>query len=315
MTKNNILKYMKSSNRMLPIFIPSYMRAGKSAAMRRVFIHFNSKDLKNITMVVRPEEYDEYCDAYPDINILKLTGDINGLASTRQWIVDYATKQGIPYILDMDDDIFQVRALYKDTNKHGLECSRLFTIDDGILDLYPSIFRAASKVAVEVMKTHKDALYGNIRRRRFSDKKSYHRTKYVLQGGSTPRQFTFVNIKGLYDSNIQRDMVFDPHGDDIGFAAVVLAKGKKCFSIPSFTYGYIDEKCDSVIRTPETSKRLHKYEYDVLQQYPIKDYLKTTFKDAEGNYMWGDIDWRKYHKLNNTKIESVLWTKGDLINV
>ena len=131
--------------------------------------------------------------------------------------------------------------------------------------------------------------------------------KYQIQSGPTPRQVTFINIKGLKRMGVERDMIFEPHGDDIGFAAVVLSASGQCFNLPSFAYDYVDEKCDSVVRTPANSKRLHKYEYDMLMTYPIKDYLRTSFRDIEGNYMWGDIDWSKFHKLQGTKRIKIKW--------
>jgi hypothetical protein len=120
-----------------------------------------------------------------------------------------------------------------------------------------------------------------------------------------------MNVKGLYKAKINRDVEsFDRHGDDIGFCAVILKRGGSLFNIPCLCYDYVDEKCDSVIRTPETEKELHAYEYAMLQKYPIRDYLKTTFRDEEGNYMWGDIDYRSLHKIRGTKPVRVFWEES-----
>lgn len=45
----------------------------------------------------------------------------------------------------------------------------------------------------------------------------------------------------------------------------------------------------------------------MLQKYPIRDYLRISFRDEEGNYMWGDIDYRKLHKIRGTKAIKEYW--------
>lgn len=305
-----ILDDVDSRTRLPHIFIPSYNRPEFVSA--RILRGFTPEARKRIHIVTRWEQRKAYRAANPEFHVLPIPYDypINGLASTRQFIFEYAVEHKLPLIIDMDDDITYLSYLFDGKSektgapysKHSIKADREA---DPMLD--QKILTLAAHIAKGVFEKHPDVMLGNIRRQRMSQHVENSKLKYIINAGPTPRQVTLMNVRGLYKAGIDRDMLFDPHGDDIGFCAVILAAGKSLFNIPCLTYDYVSEKCDSVVRTPENSKRLHKLEYDTLQKFPIRDYLRTTFKDEDGDYMWGDIDWRKYHKLNGTEAVKQLW--------
>lgn len=293
------------------IFVPSYNRPEFVTA--EMFKNFSPEALEKVHIVVRPEQAKAYRKANPNLHILPIPKDfhlpINGLASTRQFIFEYARDHRYPYIIDMDDDIRNLAYMYDGVSGSGEACSkhtiRVDRLEDHLLE--QKVLQEACVIAKEVFRDNPRAYLGNIRRQRMSQHAENSKLKYIVNSGPTPRQVTLINVKGLTKAGIDRDMIFDRHGDDIGFCAVILAKGGALFNIPCLTYDYISEKCDSVIRTPETEKELHKYEWDMLQRYPIKDYLRISFKDDEGNYMWGDVNWQAYHKLYGTSRKKVFW--------
>lgn len=305
------MKELLDNSPMIPhIFCPSWRRPNFVSAQK--FKNFSSEAKKRVHIVVRPDQYDMYKEANPELHILPIPEDypINGLASTRQFIFEYAVEHRYPMVIDMDDDITEVRYLFDAVTKNGDPCSHHSTAQDKTDDplMEQKVLQLAAQLAKEVFAKYPDVYLGNIRRQRFCQSPDNANLKYIINAGPTPRQVTFMNVKGLYKAHINRDVKrFDRHGDDIGFCAVILAAGGSLFNIPCLCYDYVDEKCDSVIRTPENEKELHAYEYNMLQEYPIRDYLKTTFRDAEGNYMWGDIDYRKLHKLRGTKPEKIFW--------
>lgn len=313
MKKSKMLKLLNSTtvDEFPHLFIPSYNRPDFQTA--KLLANLEPEAKQKVHIVVRPEQYKAYKKANPQFHILPIPSDfhlpINGLASTRQFIFEYAAEHRYSAIIDMDDDIKTLEYLYAGRSGSGSECSRHSVKADHEADplLRQKILILAMRIAREVFKARPDVYLGNIRRQRMSFHEELHKTKYLIDAGPTPRQVTFINVRGLHKAKINRDMIFDPHGDDIGFCAVVLAGGGHCFNIPSLTYDYISEKCDSVIRTPQNEKRLHKYEWDMLQKYPIRDYLRTSFRDADGDYMWGDINWQAYHKLNDSKRIKELW--------
>lgn len=313
MKKKKMLSILNSctENQLPHIFVPSYNRPEFVTA--RLFKNFTPEALEKVHIVVRPEQEAAYRKANPKLNILPIPKkyEINGLASTRQFIFETAVNNGFPRIIDMDDDITYLSFLFDDKaaesgnpySKHSIKADRE---KDPLLD--QKILTLAGVIAKEVFHDHPGVMLGNIRRQRMSQGVQNSKLRYIINSGPTPRQVTLVNVKELYRKQINRDVKrFDRHGDDIGFCAVVLANGGSLFNIPCLTYDYVSEKCDSVIRTPETSKKLHAYEYRMLQQYPIKDYLRTSFRDEDGDYMWGDINWQAYHKLHGTQPIKEYW--------
>lgn len=293
------------------IFVPSYNRPEFVTA--EMFKNFSPEALEKVHIVVRPEQAKAYRKANPNLHIIPIHRDfhlpINGLASTRQFIFEYARDHRYLYIIDMDDDIRNLAYMYDGVSGSGATCSKHTIRADRLEDplLEQKVLQEACVIAKEVFHDNPKVYLGNIRRQRMSQHAENSKLKYIVNSGPTPRQVTLINVKGLTKAGIDRDMIFDRHGDDIGFCAVILAKGGSLFNIPCLTYDYISEKCDSVIRTPETEKELHKYEWDMLQKYPIKDYLRVSFKDDEGNYMWGDVNWQAYHKLHGTSRKKVFW--------
>lgn len=302
--------YKRDMDRNLPpVYIPSYNRPEFVSA--KILNTFSEEARDKTYIVVRPEQYKAYRRANPRLNVLPISKgyEVNGLASTRQFIFEHARSQGYPRIIDMDDDIKYLTYLWNTKSKNGNPTSRHSIVADTERDstLNQRILALAGVIAKDVFKQYPTTMLGNIRRQRMSQNPSNAATRYQINKGPTPRQVTFLNVRGLVNHGINRDMRFDPHGDDIGFCAVILKAGCSLFNIPCLTYDYVSEKCDSVVRTPETSKRLHKYEYDTLQEFPIRNYLRTSFRDEDGDYMWGDINWQAYHKLQGTSAIVQLW--------
>jgi hypothetical protein len=308
-------KLMKSKldsipeERMPHIFVPSYNRPEFVTAI--MLKDFSPAVLEKIHIVVRPEQAKAYRKANPNLNILPITPSykINGLASTRQFIFEYAAERHYPIIIDMDDDIKNLAYMYDGESGTGNPCSKHTIKIDREKDplIQQKVLLMAAEIAREVFREHPNAMLGNIRRQRLSQGEDNAKLKYIINSGPTPRQVTLMNVKALSRKHINRDMIFDRHGDDIGFCAAILKAGGDLFNIPCLTYDYVSEKCDSVIRTPETEKELHKYEWDMLQKYPIRDYLRTSFRDADGDYMWGDVNFTALHKLRGTQRIKEYW--------
>lgn len=291
------------------IFVPSYMRPHFVSA--EVFETFTPEARKKVHIVVRNEQYKDYQKANPDLDVIPIPKDypIGGLASTRQFIYEYAAAHKYSMIIDMDDDIKNLAYMYDGHSGSGTPCSKHTVKVDRDNDplIQQKVLTMGGVIAREVFKKYPECYLGNIRRQRMSQHPDNSRLKYMIDSGPTPRQVTFINVKGLHKAGINRSMRFDRHGDDIGFCAVILKHGGHCFNIPCLTYDYVSEKCDSVCRTPATEKELHKLEWDMLQKYPMRDYLRVSFRDEQGNYMWGDVNWTALHKIRGTKRIKCFW--------
>lgn len=319
MNRSKIEKVLNNTTEkdLLYIFIPSYNRP-RFFIGRNLLPMFTDRALSKVYIVVREEQYKEYKKENRDLikrgmNLIPIPkGTVTGVGSTRQFIMDYAIENRLPYIMDMDDDIRYLQFLYRGKTNSGKECSKHTGAKDYKIDpLIPQkVLQLTGKISREVFRNHPKVLLGNIRKQRFSNKDSYNNIKYQINKGPTPRQTKILNIKGIKRAGIKMPDAFNLHGDDIGFAAEVLQNGYSCFNIPCLCYDYVDEKKNSVVRdphNPDKNRHLHKLEYDGLMQMEIKDYLRESFKFPDGQYMFGDIDWRAYHKLHGTRYYIKHW--------
>ncbi len=88
------------------VVTPSYKRPDSVPALNVV---------KGIKLVVRPSEYAQYKEHYPDAEIVQLGSDVKGLPMTRQWIYDYFGN-----VFMIDDDSIGVNRLYIAKRKESL---------------------------------------------------------------------------------------------------------------------------------------------------------------------------------------------------
>lgn len=299
------------------IFIPSYKRP-EFITGQKILPLFTDKALERVFIVVREEQYITYCSTNRHLTKRGLTiipipkGKVSGVGSTRQFILDYAIENRLPCIMDMDDDIKYIQFLYTGRNGSGKRCSMHTNVKDWEDDpLIPQkVLQLTGRISREVFREHPEVLLGNIRRQRFSNHSELSDIKYQINKGPTPRQTKILNVKGISRAEIRMPDEFNLHGDDIGFAAEVLQKGYSCFNIPCLCYDFIDDQVDSVVRdphNPEKNRYLHKLEYDGLMGMEIKHYLRESFKFPDGQYKFGDIDWRKYHKYHKSNPIVVRW--------
>lgn len=296
---------------LLSIFVPSYNRPDFVTG-RNIFSEFTKEALRKCFLVVRAEQENAYYRSNKQLirrglNLIVIPkGKVSGVGSTRQFIMDYAVSHRLAYIMDMDDDVTRLHFLYSGHTKAGnpssKHCGKMILNDERSVP--QKILQLTGRISREVFKAHPDVLLGGMRRVKFSMVPEYSRTKYFINKGPTPRGIKALNMRGIYRVGIRMPDVFNLHGDDIGFAAEVLQRGYSCFNIPCLCCDFIDENKDSVVRdpqNPEKNRPLHKLEYDGLMQMEIKHYLRETFKFPDGQYKFGDIAWRRYHKLHGTK--------------
>lgn len=309
MNKHDMLQALKESTvaDMPYILVPSYKRPDFKFASR-ILSQFTSKGLEKVFIFVREEQYKAYKKQNPHLQYEIIPkGAVSGVGSTRNFLLEYAIKNRLPIVMDMDDDVDVLQFLFNTTNAAGEVVSRHSTMDMWIK--YPHlpqrILQLAGVISKEVFKNHPEVAVGNIRKQRFSGDRDCGETKYMINKGPTARQTKILNVKLCKKYNLRVPEEFNLHGDDIGFVAEVLQRGFSCFNIPCLCYDYIDEKLNSVVRDPtneDANRWLHKLEYDALQQMDIgkRGYLRETFKFDDGQYKFGDVNWQKYHKTYST---------------
>lgn len=88
---------------MYPIYIPTKGRAGNVKTY-----HLLQECGLNATLSVEPQEFEEYSKAYPEAPLLRLKKNDQGLAYSRQSILDHARQVGEGVIWQLDDDLTQM---------------------------------------------------------------------------------------------------------------------------------------------------------------------------------------------------------------
>lgn len=137
MKKSTMIELLNSSTpkQMPVVFIPSYNRPDFVTA-KKILCNFNQDGLDKVFIVVREEQYKDYRRVNPKLNYVTIPkGKVNGVGSTRQFIMDYAIEQKLPCIMDMDDDITYLHYLFnRRSQKTGDWCSAHSTLADEQLD-------------------------------------------------------------------------------------------------------------------------------------------------------------------------------------
>lgn len=297
--RSHIEKLMENRFQIFPICIPSYKRwdRGANTTISKIIENCDAEIQANTYVFVRAEQAEAYRAAFKTVNIVVLP-IVNGLAGTRQFIVDYvADTLKKPYFVDMDDDITDLKFVWHDQT--GDHLSKKEETD------YSKVLRLGCAISRMAFEKH-DCVMGNFHRVRFASNYPASQTAYVVNKGSTPRQVMFISAKALRMKGIRRNLAFDETGDDVGFVAEICKKRGNLFQIPCLAYAFTDDAVNSVIRNDSNRRRLAKQEHDLLKQYPMgKYYLKITQTFEDGSYRFSDIDYKRYCEVTGAKKETV----------
>lgn len=82
----------------LSIYIPTYRRPGKVRTLK----FMSQEAIRNTRLVVRPDEYEAYKKACPEMNILVLHHTVSNLSQTRNYILSTCRAR---YCMMLDDDL------------------------------------------------------------------------------------------------------------------------------------------------------------------------------------------------------------------
>ena len=311
MKKQEVIDYLNSTTvDDLPyLFIPSYKRP-RPVSAKKILEDFNEEGLKKSYILVREEERDAYYEENKDLiergcNLLAIPeGGVTGVGSTRNYILDYAKEHDLDVVADFDDDLTCVGALFEKLDKKGEPASGTFLKDErkAIENYQQKVLQAAGKCARECFERYPKTVVGSMRKQRFSNTPGNAITKFSINKGSTPRQTKIINMRAVNEKDLRVPAEFDKHGDDIGFVAHVLQEGYWCFQLPWLFYSYTPETESTTLRDidEEKNRGIHQQELENLLNYDIRDYLRYTKKYDDGSYMYGDVNWRAYNKLNGS---------------
>ena len=301
----------------LPVWVISYNRYDAPTLTRMT----GWERLDDVHIVVRESQVAEYRRSFPDLRFEALPdAQINSCGAARWGAYDLAREYGHQRAVMLDDDLLQFRPLYQHHfvrgPNAGAPCSRVFDKDDiaefgGVPLLEEATITMMGKVANMVFDEEPKAVIGTaIKRLRSFDNRN-HQTRYLLNGGSTPRQWTAWDLERLEEHDIRLDLdQFGVVGEDVGFLATLFQAGMDAFTMPSFAFEHWVESVNetkSQIRNADNRAILSEHEYAMLREYEMGDnYLRVCPKGGE-EYEWGEVDWRNLNKYRGTKMTRVLW--------
>lgn len=301
----------------LPVWVISYNRYDAPTLTRMQ----EWERLDDVHVVVRESQAAEYRRHFPALRFEALPDEQIGSCGAARWgAYDLAREYEHQRAVMLDDDLLQFRPLYqhhfvKGPNA-GSPCSRVFDRDDiaefgGLALLEEATVTMMGKIADNVFDEQPKAVIGTaIKRLRSFDNRN-HQTRYYLNGGSTPRQWTAWDLERLEDNGIRLNLEqFGIVGEDVGFLATLFQAGMDAFTMPSFAFEHWVEAVNatkSQIRNADNRAILSEHEYAMLREYDMGDnYLRVCPKGGE-EYEWGEVDWRGLKRYRGSQMTRVLW--------
>lgn len=313
-----------SKDHRLPVWVISYNRLDAPTLVRMK----DWERLDDVFVVVRETQVADYEKAFPYLQFEGMPDDQIGSCGAARWgAYDRAREYGHQRVIMLDDDLLQFRPLYQHHFVRGVNagqpCSRVFDKDDiaelgGVSLTEEATVTLMGQTASRVFDDESNAVIGTaIKRLRAFDNKN-HQTRYILNGGVTPRQWTAWDVNRLAQHNVRLNIErFGIVGEDVGFMAELLQAGLDAFTMPSFAYDYwnqnegqnrdVEGDTKSLIRTPGVAALLSEHEHRGLMKYDMgKHYLKVCPRGGD-EYEWGEVDWRALEKYSGEKLKRVLW--------
>ena len=244
---------------------------------------------------VRKSQYRDYREFVHPANLVPMPdAKVPDLGSTRNWMMRWAMREGYDQVFDWDDDVFRFGRKLPDGTRHESFKSRGNTDPwfDG-----PGYWQEASRLARQVFELYPDTVVGSIQNQRWASSATLQ-----VQCGKTPRRTKILNVARLVENDLWCPPEFRFHGEDIGNLAMYLEYGWQVFTICNLVYDFTpetDENLPSTLRSrdEDENREVHAQEFEDLQNYEIKDYLRINKAYEDGGYMYGDVDWRKFRKF------------------
>lgn len=320
MLLHEMVEWVKAhdKNDRVPMWVISYNRLDAPTLLKMQ--HYERTD--DIFVLVREEQEAAYQKAFPMLQVVSLPAERIGSCGAARWgAFDLAREYGHDEVIMLDDDVLQFRFMYQRAKVQGKNvgelCSGVASATDAeeyfgtLVAMEEASLTAFGRLGMEVFDEQPKTVVGGMIKRHMSFSIENHRTRYVLNGGATPRQTMIWNVSRMEEHGIRLNLEhFGVTGEDIGLMATVLENGLDVFCTPSFAFDHWPEDVNlekSVIRDESTLPLLMEYEYEVLQQYEIgPNYLKQK-KIPGSEFGWKDVSWQKLAKFRGQPTERFYW--------
>lgn len=280
------------SDKRLPLLIPSYNRP--EAPLPKLARELMAGDYP-WWVFVRKSQARDYLHNVPKANLVVMPDDkVPNLGKTRNWMLRWAYSEGYDQVFDWDDDVFRIGRKLPDGTRH--QSWKSTGNSDSWFD-GPGYWVEASRLARQTFALYPGTVAGSIQNQRWASTSTVQ-----VQCGKTPRRTKILNVKRLTENDLWCPPEFYSHGEDIGNLAMYLQNDWQVFTICNLVYDFVPEtdiSLPSTLRSRDEKKNrsVHKKEFDRLQAYEVRDYLRINKSYEDGSYMYGDVDWRKFRKI------------------
>jgi hypothetical protein len=258
---------------------------------------------QQIYILVRREQVDEYRKRNPEVNILPIMWDIPqgaAMATTRQYILETAKVNGWPHVVQMDDDIMNLTAIFRDVTGKGEPVSRKLSKEDVTPDVQGQIYllmcRAARTMFAEVpntMSAWPDKMMFNFGAA-LSDQ------MYVVDKVAHTWGMGVFNMEVIAQNGLFYDPYYNILSEDIAIMLMGFDRGCNIGVLPTIQKNQ-DWSRESTIRTPDKRKELNNMEPFILQKYDSAKFMRVSQTYEDGTSESLRVDWKKFHKARGTK--------------
>jgi hypothetical protein len=225
------------------------------------------------------------------------------MATTRNFIMDCAMAWGFNEIMMVDDDLTELSALFYAETAKGEPTAKRFRKADFAADplLYDKILAAIGNEFSRVCEQYPSVMIGNLGETYMNFSRTNSDTRFVINGR---RHSCGLILYRIGDMRI--DTEFNVSGEDIGYDAQVLHAGRAIVTFPTFVR-HTDVGGESSSYATMDQQKRYAAEQEILYKYAIKDYHKIIKRFPDGQYHYGTIDWRKFHKIYKTEPIIEMW--------
>jgi hypothetical protein len=277
--------------------------------MLPLILQFTPEMLEKVRVVVREEQVGMYREVAPQLQYWTIPPNtVTSLGTTSQWIRDKALAEGFTTIIESDDDICQLNVCYETVDGQGRAVSRrLRKVEKASVANFPlKVLALASYASSEAFRASDTIVQTGMTFDTMVMDPYNSRTMWEVGHGQIARQCVWLRLDRLAQHGVRQAPEFDRYGEDIGFAANVFQHGLWQAKLPSILYRDQGPIGDSTLHDASNTQILRDQEWADLQRYTVAPYLAPRY-DEDGNYVWSNINWRKFHKENKTSATTREW--------
>jgi hypothetical protein len=283
----------------IPMVIPSWNRP--NPLCMRWIKNIDRPVRDSIYLLVRKEQALEYEKNNPEVTVLPIEWDLppeSAMATTRQYILELAKSAGWSQVVQMDDDIMNLTAVFSDLTASGGQVSHKLNKKEQEVwqaEIYLLMCRAARTAFAEVPNLL--TMYPEKMVFAFSPELS--RMMYRIGKVRHTWAMGVFNMDVIKRFGLSYETKFNVISEDIGLMLSALDQGCQVGLIPSILR-HQDAARESVIRTNDRAKTLNNYEPHILQGYWSSQFIEVAEKYDDGTTKGMKFNWKRYHEIMGT---------------